>query len=290
MATLAEKRAWLRDNTTEDVPARGRLRPDLLQMYDDANPDALDSGFTYDSIPGDPDWDLDDGPDVFADPVDEPVPMTPERAPRTQRAARAERRAQPVTKKASSWLGKLMGEDAKKNAAKAKKPVKRTSLEKLISRGYGELGKMVAPLSRPMSNCLQAQAAFAGLVWEDILRDSIVDKALQPAARAEEKLSKGFALVATPLAVLALEQTMVAVQTEAITVGQGAIRQAFIMPVLREGLRKQLEISDMYADQIAVKLEQDARWDAEVDKLIALIFAQPEPAPEPQPEMAGAAA
>ena len=37
MATLAEKRAWLRDNTAEDIPARGRLRPDLESLYDRAH-------------------------------------------------------------------------------------------------------------------------------------------------------------------------------------------------------------------------------------------------------------
>lgn len=279
MATVTEMRTWLRDQG-EDVPERGRLRPDLVDKYNAAH-DA------------DADWDLADPDTDLADAEDlEPsVPMQPERPPRTARTIRAERRAQPVTRRATSVLGKLLGEDKKTTAAKkGAKKVPRTSLERLISRGYSEVGKILAPLSVPMSRCLQAQATFAGIVWEDVVRDTIVDRALQPAARAEEKLDKMFALVATPVAVFAVERTEMARMVGQITPQQAMVRQALIMPVLREGLRKTLEISDTYADQIKAKLERDSRFDAEVDAMLAMIFEPPEGAGAPEPEMAGAAA
>jgi len=277
-------RAWLRANTSEDIPARGRLQPRLIQMYEDAN------GTT---TADDDDWDLPatgDDDTAFPDELEPSVPMQPERPPRTPRTQRAEhraaQRAQPVTQRTSRWLGKLMGDDTKTKAKAKGKKIPRTSLEKLVTRGYTELGKMLAPLSRPMSNCLQAQAAFAGVVLEDTFRDTIIDRALQPMARAEDKLGKVFALTVPPLAVLAIEQTHLAVNVGRLTAEQGMVRLAFIQPVLRESLRKGLEVSEQYADQIRVRLEQDAKWDEEVDKLLALIFEQP--APQPEPEMAAA--
>lgn len=279
MATTTDMRRWLRDQG-EDVPERGRLRPELVARYEAAH-DA------------DAEWDMADLEDVGladADEFEPSVPMQPERPPRTARTVRAERRAQPVTKRASGVLGKLLGEDKKKDAAKKGKKIPRTSLERLISRGYSEVGKILAPLSQPMSRCLQAQATFAGIVWEDTLRDTIVDRALQPAARAEEKLDKMFALVATPAAVLAAERNQLALAMQQITPQQFMVRQAFVMPVLREGLRKTLEISETYAEQIKEKIERDARWDAEIDAMLAMIFEPPEEQAAQEPEMAGAAA
>lgn len=285
MATVTEMREWLRGQG-HDVPQRGRLRPELLDLYNDAHPTPI--------LEDDPDWDLADAGSDMIDPdeLEPSIPMQPERPPRTARSQRAARKAEPVTQKASTFLGRLLGSDTKKDAAKKGKTVKRTSLEKLITDVYGEFGKMLGQLSMPMSRCVQSQAPFAGLVWEDMLRDTIIDKALQPVARAEEKWDKGFALVATPLAVFAVEQNHMALANDVITPGQFAVRQMAAMPVLRRGLRKQLEISRLYADQIQAKIQQDAELDAEVDALIAMFFAAPQGTmePEPEPEMAGAAA
>jgi hypothetical protein len=287
MATTAEMRAWLRANTGEDIPARGRLDPRWVQMYEDANgTEPQWDGATQ--VLDDADWDLGDDGTPDPDELEPSVPLEPERAPRTQRAARAERRAQPVTQRSSRFVGKLLGSDTKKKAAAKGKKIPRTSLEKLVTRGYSELGKILTPLSRPMGNCLQAQAAFAGVVLEDTFRDTIVDRALQPLARAEDKLGKVFALTVPPLACLAIEQTTIAVNNGRLDPQQGMMRLALIQPVLRESLRKGLEVSAQYADQIKERLEQDAQWDAEVDKLLAVIFDQPEA--EREPEMAGAAA
>src|SRR5271166_4357639 len=279
MATDAEKRAWLRDNTTEDVPTRGRLRPELLTIWERAHPDA--------DAPDDPDWDIDggDGETIALDEREPDVPMTPERKPRTQKAARAETRAK------TSFADRLLNAGKPKTTPAGKRPVKkappRMSVEKFTSRMYSNLGRMVAPLSRPMSNCLQAQAAFAGVVLEDMVRGTVVDRVMQPMARAEDKLDKGFALFVPPLAVLAIEHSMT------LPADQMMIRQAFIMPVLRESLRVGLEVSEAMADQLQARVRENARMDAEVDKLIRLIFDQePVGAAEDarEPEMAGASA
>lgn len=275
MATITEKRAWLRDNGHQ-VPERGRLRPDLHAIYDQAHQPAAD-----------PDWDI--GPDDFADDFADPgerepdVPMQPERSPRTPRAAR---RAQPAAERAQGFIGRLFapkpGKDGK--AKPRKKAPPRIGLEEFTSRAYSGLGRMVRPLSVPMSNCLQAQAAMAGVLLEDIVAGTLLDRALQPIARAEDKIDKGIALIAPPVLVLAIEQTF------QLPPGEQAMRQAVLMPVLRETLRIGMKVSEQYTDQIRARIEQEARWDAEIDELIALIFGQPQAEVVPEPEMAGATA
>jgi hypothetical protein len=268
MATVAEKRAWLRDHG-HDVPARGRLGPELELEWERGQIDA--------------EWDAfgDDEPEL-ADPDDlEPsVPMQPERPPRTARASRAQTRSDTRTRRRQSFVDRLAGGSGAKGKTGSKKKVPRMSVEKFTSRIYSNLGRMVAPLSQPLSNCLQAQATFAGVVLEDIIQGTIVDRALQPMARAEDKLGKGFALFTPPLCVLAIEHSMT------LPADQMMMRQAFIMPVLREALRVGLEVSEEMADQLQARVEANARSEAEVDKLIALIFGQRQAAPEP--EMAAA--
>lgn len=287
MATLAEKRAWLRDNTNEDIPTRGRLRPDLERLFDDAHPNGQASVFSSDA-----DWDIDDAhvDMLSADELEPDVPMEPERRPRTTRTARAERRqAATPTARAEGFVARLLAPPKAKGKPgpkpKGKQPP-RISLEKFTTRAYSTLGRMVAPISQPMSNCLQAQAAMAGVIFEDTAQGTILDRLLQPAARAEDKLDKMFALVAPPLIVLGIEQSA------SLPPQQAMVRQAFLMPLLRESLRIGLEVSESYADQMRARIESEARYDAEVDELIKLIFAMPQATAEdvPEPEMAGASA
>jgi len=282
MATVSEMRSWLRANG-HDVPIRGRLEQRWITLYEEENP-AQDGAAD--------DWDLPDDADLDTAAPDEEepsVPLTPERPPRTARTARAERRAQPVGQRTGRLLGALRGEQGKPKGGK-KKPPPRTSVEKLTSRLYSSLGRMIGPLSPATSNCLQAQAAMAGVILEDTVRGTFADRLLQPAARAEDKLNKMAALILPPVCVFAIEQNQTAVQMGAKTPQQGMMRHAMLMPALRESLRIGLEVSEGYADQIKARLETNARLDAEIDDLIKLIFGQQAAEAEREPEMAGAAA
>ena len=283
-ATEGEMRAWLRAQTDEDIPARGHLAARWVQMYEDAN----GTEGTIADIPDDPDWDLVGAGDV-ADPDLEPsVPMTPERAPRTRKAARAETRAQPVGQKTARLFRSLRGEPKGKPGAR-KKTLPRISLESFTARAYTALGRTVRMISPATGNCLQAQAAMAGVLLEDIAQGTIVDRLLQGPARAEDKLGKGFALIAPPLLVFAIEQNRAAVMAGVKGPQAGAMREAMLMPMLRESLRTGLEVSESYADQIAARLEKELGYEADVDKLIALIFGLVQATAEDvtEPEMAG---
>jgi hypothetical protein len=277
MASDGSKRAWLRENVDPDMPARGRISSEHTALYEQARGEAVAAMKADDDG-----WDLPDGgmADLITADEEPAVPVEPERKPRTRSAARAQARAN------TSLTSRLLNAGKGKPQARKKAPP-RMSLEKFTSRMYSNLGRMVAPLSRPMSNCLQAQAAFAGVVLEDMVRNTVADKVLQPLARAEDKLDKGFALFVPPLACLALEHSLT------LPPQQQMVRQSVIMPILRESLRVGLEVSEGMADRLQARLEQDAKWDAEVDKMIALIFGRQEATAEDAETahaMAGAAA
>jgi hypothetical protein len=275
MATVTEKRAWLRANTGGEIPSRGRLSPDLEALYDQAHPgDGGDGGIT--------DADFGEEPDGGISGEEEPeVPLQPETPPATPRARRARRRQQPAGRRAGQLAGKLLGTGDK---SRPKRPKPRISLEKFTSRGYAMLGRMVTPVSQPMARCLTAQAPMAGVILDDVARGTIADRVLQPVARAEDRLDKVFALTAPPLLVLAIDMTGQLPPKEA------AVRQAFLVPMLRESLRISLEVSESYAGRMKAAIKRDEKLDKQVDELIALIFGQVSAQAEPEPQEAGAEA
>jgi hypothetical protein len=265
-------RAWLKSNRPDLWTERGRLNEDQLDAYkmgtddDEPIPAATDSGVS----------DAD-----FADEAEPSEPLRPERAPRTGRQTRTEDR-QATRKRRGGLLGRLLEPQAPAPKGKGKSKVSRVSLDKLIGRLYARGGQMISAVAPCTGRCLQAQAAMAGVILEDVAAGSIVDRFLQPAARAEDKLDKVFALAAPPALVFALEATDPA----------DAVRRGLLMALLRESLTISMEVTGAYADAIKAKVEKDAANEAAVDELISLIFGVPQATaePVPEPEMAGAAA
>lgn len=88
-----------------------------------------------------------------------------------------------------------------KAGGKAKIP--RVSLARLIEDAWSQLAFAAGPIP-PMQRLLQAQAPMAGLVFEDTLRDTAVDRFLQPVARAEDKAKGIGGIVMPPVALLAV--------------------------------------------------------------------------------------
>jgi hypothetical protein len=269
MATVTEMRAWLRDNG-HDVPQRGVLRPDLVDAYNDAHADPMN-----------PEWPDDaDLLDVGVD--DEPAPVRAETRP-----SRPARQRKTASQRADSVIGRVLFGEGKKPQPKARgKQPPRMSLEKFTGRLYSMAGRVLTPISPAAANCVTVQGPMAGVLLEEALRGTVADRVLQPLARAEEKLDVAFALVAPPLACMAIEM---ASQLEPSP--QVMLRKTVAFQMLREGLRTGLEISEKYGDKIAEVIERQRRSDEEVDRLISLIFPPPPEAEYvPGAEMAGAAA
>jgi hypothetical protein len=264
MATPGQMRARLRE-AGEEVPHRGRLSAEAAARYEEL---AADEG-----------WDLPDEADSGDSmEADEPsVPMQAEKAPRTARSDRKARRARPVGER-------LLG--PRRTAGKAKPRHKRISVDHLISRTWEGVARFAAPMSLPLSRCLQVQSPVAGMILEEIVQGTVVDRALQPIARAEEKAEKVLALVGPPLLVLALEQTAM------MPPQQAAMRQALIMPLLKESLRMWLQVAGPKVEE-AARRESDyqQQYGMTIDAMIELFFAPVQTTAEQvEPEMAGASA
>lgn len=279
MATVTEMRTWLRDQGHE-VPERGRLTADWKQLYDTAHP-AGPSGTD------DPDWDLQETEDETLGGETEPdVPMQPERPPRTARSGRRERRARPIGER---LRGKRDAKDARARA-KPKTRHRRVSVDHLVGRAWEGLARFTAPVSLPVSRCLQVQSPVAGMILEEIIAGTMADRILQPVARAEEKAEKVLALVGPPVLVLALEQTAL------LPPEQAAMRQAIIVPMLKESLRIWLQVAGPKVEEAA---RREAKYQEEfghtIDELIALFMSGTVPGEvvredAREPEMAGASA
>jgi hypothetical protein len=251
-------RQWLHDNgRTQSM--KGRISAEDKAFYDaahggaapdEAEPDDL--GVSAADFPGEDEA--------------EPDTVAGEQQPKRVRTRK------PAAARARSGLVRgLLGSQSSKTKKKpGPRKAPRVSLEKFTSRGWTMLGRMAMSVSPPTGRCLQAQAPMAGVILNDIARDTVADRILQPLARAEDKLDKVFALTAPPLIVMALDAS------KGLPPGEQAARQAILVPMLREALRVSLEVTESYAEQITMRLEQNARYDAQIDKLIAMIFGQVE--------------
>lgn len=238
MASQAEVRRWA-NGQGMDVPVRGPLPASVLDAYSTEYPDGdqLDAAAAADvSEPGPP-------PDDLA-----------EKKPRAVKTPRG-RGLAALTSRARSD-GK-----AKKGSAR-KGPVRdRVPVDKLIAGGW----RMLAGLARPLpatSRLLKLQAPVAGVLLEDSVRGTLVDRVLQPLARAEEGGKLLGALLGPPLIV-----TFMQAQPSSWPV---------LMPLLRESLLIWCEVAGPRM-AAAVQRESDFEetYGTTVDDMIALLFAVP---------------
>lgn len=266
MATVTEMRSWLRDSG-RDVPDRGRLAPELIAEYEaahagDDTPDPEDLEGEY------------VGPAVAPDP---PAETRPVRRPARSRQTTADR-----------LVGRILGDGSgakkpSKGRARGGKPQPRVSLESFTARGYGMLGRILAPVSPAASVCVEVQAPMAGVLLEDALKGTVADRVLQPLARAEDRLNVGFALAAPPMACVAIQmcdaQAIGRLGIDAVQAGEYppdlAFRRTVSMQLLREGLRVGLTLSAKHGEAIAAAMEAKRATDEQVDELVGRIFPPP---------------
>lgn len=261
MADASEIRAWLRDNGHE-VDVKGRIPRHLQDAY-----------YAHHQEPSGDVTGTDPDDDAGADDAEA---VRPEVQPKRPRAARP---------KPQGIMSRLAGSGRPKTKSGARKKHPRVSLESMTGWGWKALARVSAPISPATSACLSLQAPMAGIIVDDVVKGTIVDRVAQPLARNAEKGRKVGALMA-PLFVLGID-----VANRMEDQREGALRAALLVEMLRESLRVNLELSEMYADELAERRERDAATDAEVDKLLGMIFGQVVVHPEgetAEPEMADA--
>lgn len=236
MATAAQIRAWARD-VGLIVPPRGTLSDEVIRQYEAANgtgeADAPDS-----SSAGPPPADTIEG----------------ERKPRQVGGGGRRRLALP---------GRGKDKPAGKSKGRAKP---RVPVDKIISGAWGLLATLARPLP-PTSRLLRLEAPVAGLILEDVIRGTVVDKMLQPLARAEEGGKALFALLGPPALV-----TAIALQPD---------YQVMLLPALRESLRTWIEVAGpKFTEAAARDAAFEEEYGQDIDAFIQMLFA-PSPGQAP---------
>lgn len=232
-------REWAARNNV-DVNARGPIPKAVRERY------AADAG----DDPGDPGA-LDDVLDPVAGlempPSTETMPVRP--------AA--------VSDKAPAWMGSRRTKPA---APATKRPArKRVSIENVVSGAWGIASMFLGRHERalPVARMLNMQAPVAGLIVEDIAKDTIVDRVLQPFARAGKHGEQVAALIGPPMLVAAITAN--------------PALYPVLAPVLRMTLMSWMEISAPVMKKARERAEKLAGefGGADIDAMIALLFAPP---------------
>lgn len=252
MVTQAEARRWANEQGM-DVPARGPLSNEVMAAYNAEHDEGPDPDPGFPGFPVSP-----DAPDV-SEPGPPPADLT-EARPRAVKTPRGRGLA--------VLAGRARGTGGTKTGkAKRKGPVRgRVPVDKLIATGWRLLATAAKPLPAT-SRLLTLQAPVAGLVLEDTIRGTVVDRLLQPIARAEEGGKAVFALLGPPLIVTMMQS-------------QPAMFM-LLLPALRESLLYWCEIAGPLMEK-AVERETtfEGTYGKTVDDMIAVLFAPPPQTPE----------
>lgn len=238
MADTSDIREWLKVNRPELHTQRGRLNDAQRDAWNEAHPDE---------------------PAV-------PVALA-EKAPAADDAP-----AKPETPPARTpgWL-------ANQGKGKPQRSYRRVSTEGVLSAvwtiGAHVIGQ--APNLVPTARCLMIQAPAAGMVMDDAIRGTIVDKVLQPVARAGKKGEAFAAVVGPPLIVTAIAQ-----QPALYPVLRPVLREMLASYVIMAGpkIRKAAEREEKLLKELGGNL-------ATIDEMIESLFA-----PVMTPEEAASAA
>lgn len=264
----AAARAILAEHGVQGVPSRGKLAPRWVSEAEALQADATSAGGggEYDGGVTAADFPPDELPDTPAAP---PSSGVVERRPKRVRAGRP------------SLADRLKAGTTGKGRGKRRGPARpRVPVDRLIERGWEVLARLAVPVSPPIARTLELQSPVAGLILEDVVRGTAVDRALQPIARAEEKAEKVLALVAPPVIVGALQAA------QGLPEDQRAMREALLVPMLRESLVLWIRIAGDKVEEKAARESEMGPVNAKVDELLASIFTAAQPPPAQPDDMA----
>lgn len=312
-------RVWLREHG-EEVPERGPIPKSMRALFDeahapagpagpepdDAEPDEpADAGASYDGGVSAADF-------VSAEPPPAAAAAAAGAAPAGERRPRSVRRRQSGRASVGRVWARATGSDAgAKDTGKDTKKRKRVSLESFVEEAYGDLAWLAAGAGAvPLARMLQVQASYAGVIAEQQFKETVVDKFLQPVARAQGALAAFNGLVGPPVFVGAIMTQGQRVQYQRPVVDEHGqpvyLRDPATGDVVRDpetsapvqatmieedfdtrtkmmfvGLRYTLlqmtKVTDKTAREIIEHGEQRMQRGREVDDMIAWIFNMPRP-------------
>jgi hypothetical protein len=302
-ASTTDIRHWLQAQGIE-VRGKGRIRNDLQKIYDDAHRAGPGAWVPAESAPDDSGDGL--SPDDYSDSVTAadfpPLEGTLEpqgdpgdlERPAADRPQEARPRKVRAPRRGPGLRGLLGGrpKPASGRSRKARPKIARVSLAGFIEEGYSQLAWLASGLP-PMQRMLQAQSPYAGLVLEDALRGTMVDRALQPIVRGQEKAEDIAGVLCPPAALMAV--LMTAPQPEEVTdpatgativrFGEPTMQHKTALVTLRWSLSIMAKRGALRLDEYIARAEATEQRGREADKMMAFILGM-----EPPPETAEAAA
>lgn len=236
--------------------------------------------------------------------VDAPPPPAggSQKAADRPRAARAETRPRPLPKPPSGWRARVQGwvsgsapaaaADGKSGSARAARPKgekgekasrPRTTLTRLVETGWEGLADLFEHTNLPVARAMAWQSPYMGIVADDVINGTPVDRILQPIARLQESASGLGAMIAMPIVV----GLMTAQRNDPEIYGLPAeARQQFLARTLDQCIDAQIEMfagRDLAGKILASAEIRQARRE-EVDAVKAMIFTQiKEPTPFADP-------
>lgn len=242
--TDAQIRDWAREQGL-DVGDRGALPRSVRSAYTKAHEPAGD----YPPGMSDADFDV------------TPPPEPPQENGQAQDDMGESRpRAVPAPRPRRPWQRKH------KTARKKKHP--RVPIDDTIAVLWRGLAGFARPLPAT-SRLLKIQAPVAGIILEDVVRDTVVDRLLQPVARYSERAEAVAVLAGPPILVTAIQVN----QMQRIADPSRPDVTPFIMPALRELMLRMCKVAGPKMRQaLAQEKEFEEEFGATVDDLIASLF------------------
>lgn len=267
MPSDADIRAVLREHGIE-VTQRGRLSDEAKAQYERITGRAADTD----------DGDLADDDDAgtpITDPPEGDYIGGSSSAPHQEKRPNVGAGRRAGGGLGGRWRNRNAGSGKKGKTQRGKpRPKPRVSTDRVISRLWDTGARLLAPVSTPVARTLELQAGMAGIVIDDALRGTIVDKGLQPWARAEERGKKVWALAGPPLLVYMIERA------QGLEEPYRQQRLAFLQNALKEALTSWVELAGDETSEAAERLKVREETKAEVQKLLDSIFAMGDVVPE----------
>lgn len=150
-----------------------------------------------------------------------------------------------------------------KPPAKAKGP--RVSIEGILTGAYGAGAAIVGKVNPAVGFIMGVQAPVAGMLMEDSVKGTAVDKLLQPLAKNADRARVGRALLGPPVLVAAIQA-----QPD---------KAPFLIPILRKMLADYIDLAGPKIVEIQKREAQfEEKYGSEVDeilnRLVGIINAQ----------------
>jgi hypothetical protein len=146
----------------------------------------------------------------------------------------------------------------KERTAKPARP--RVPVDKLISTAWQMVAQVAQPINMPVARVLDMQAPVAGMILEDSVKGTVIDRVLQPLARVEAGGEVAFALMGPPLLVGALT-----------TRPQLA---PVLVPLLRRSLRTWIDIAGDKLERVEKEEKKfEEQYGRRIDEMIAYFLS-----------------